>query len=173
MRRLFTVQANTSGCIVHFWVSHLAGQPGQAACSSTSEDSAEVAHFVMSFLCEWCSGAVVQCTLTYIYIYIYFGVGAPPILVHFSGDWDVHWGYGLLTHGHIWHMFIYSICMCIFYMHIEYNMCHRWGCMCHGNGLQYGSHGQLDVFAWVKIVSMALSCRVSGWIHSCDLDPQA
>ena len=20
-----------------------------------------------------------------------FGVGAPPILVHFSGDWDVHW----------------------------------------------------------------------------------
>ena len=25
------------------------------------------------------------------------GVGAPPILVHFSGDWDVHWD-GLLTH---------------------------------------------------------------------------
>ena len=23
----------------------------------------------------------------------YFGVGAPPILVYFSGDWDVHWGY--------------------------------------------------------------------------------
>ena len=20
---------------------------------------------------------------------------------HFSGDWDVHWGYGILTHGHI------------------------------------------------------------------------
>ena len=19
----------------------------------------------------------------------------------FSGDWDVHWGYGLLTHGHV------------------------------------------------------------------------
>ena len=31
----------------------------------------------------------------------HFGVGAPPILVHFSGDWDVHWGYGILTHGHI------------------------------------------------------------------------
>ena len=30
-----------------------------------------------------------------------FGVGAPPILAHFSGDWDVHWGYGILTHGHI------------------------------------------------------------------------
>ena len=30
-----------------------------------------------------------------------FGVGAPPILVYFSGDWDVHWGYGILTHGHI------------------------------------------------------------------------
>ena len=25
----------------------------------------------------------------------HFGVGAPPILVHFSGDWDVHWGYDL------------------------------------------------------------------------------
>ena len=30
-----------------------------------------------------------------------FGVGAPPILVYFSGDWDVHWGVtGSLTHGH-------------------------------------------------------------------------
>ena len=28
----------------------------------------------------------------------HFGVGAPPILVYFSGDWDVHWGYGILTH---------------------------------------------------------------------------
>ena len=31
----------------------------------------------------------------------HFGVGAPPILVYFSGDWDVHWGYGILTHGHM------------------------------------------------------------------------
>ena len=31
----------------------------------------------------------------------HFGVGAPPILVHFSGDWDVHWGYDILTHGHM------------------------------------------------------------------------
>ena len=23
---------------------------------------------------------------------------APPVLVYFSGDWDVHWGYGSLTH---------------------------------------------------------------------------
>ena len=23
------------------------------------------------------------------------GVGAPPILVYLSGDWDVHWGYDL------------------------------------------------------------------------------
>ena len=30
----------------------------------------------------------------------HFGVGAPPILVYFSGDWDVHWGLnGRLTHG--------------------------------------------------------------------------
>ena len=25
----------------------------------------------------------------------HFGVRAPPILVYFSGDWDVHWGYDL------------------------------------------------------------------------------
>ena len=31
----------------------------------------------------------------------HFGVGALPILVNFSGDWDVHRGYGLLTHGHM------------------------------------------------------------------------
>ena len=31
----------------------------------------------------------------------HFGVGAPPILVYFSGDWDVHWGHGILTHGHL------------------------------------------------------------------------
>ena len=24
-----------------------------------------------------------------------------PILVYFSGDWGVHWGYGILTHGQI------------------------------------------------------------------------
>ena len=29
----------------------------------------------------------------------HFGVGASPILVYFSGDWDVRWGYGILTHG--------------------------------------------------------------------------
>ena len=28
------------------------------------------------------------------------GLGAPPMLDYFSGDWDVHWGYGLLTHGY-------------------------------------------------------------------------
>ena len=31
----------------------------------------------------------------------HFGVGAPPILAYFSGDWDVHWGYRILTHGHL------------------------------------------------------------------------
>ena len=31
----------------------------------------------------------------------HFGIGAPPIVVYFSGDWDVHWGYGVLTHGHM------------------------------------------------------------------------
>ena len=46
----------------------------------------------------------------YIYIYIYgcgskpmgsyFGVGA-PMVVHSSWDWDVRWGYGILTHGHM------------------------------------------------------------------------
>ena len=27
----------------------------------------------------------------------HFGVGAPPVLVYFSGDWDVHWGNWRLT----------------------------------------------------------------------------
>ena len=29
------------------------------------------------------------------------GLGAPPILVYFSQDWDVHWGYKALTHCHL------------------------------------------------------------------------
>ena len=29
-------------------------------------------------------------------------VGAPPIIVYFSGDWDVHWEYDLdFAHGHM------------------------------------------------------------------------
>ena len=32
----------------------------------------------------------------------HFGVGAPPILEPiFSGDWDVHWRYGILTYGQV------------------------------------------------------------------------
>ena len=31
----------------------------------------------------------------------HFGVGTPPILVYFSGDWDVHWGFEILTRGQI------------------------------------------------------------------------
>ena len=34
----------------------------------------------------------------------HFGVGAPPIVVYFRGDWNVHWGCGILTHGHLWSM---------------------------------------------------------------------
>ena len=30
----------------------------------------------------------------------HFGLGAPPLLIYFSGDWDVHWGYSLLSHSH-------------------------------------------------------------------------
>ena len=32
-----------------------------------------------------------------------FGVGefTTHFGLYFSGDWDVHWGYGLLTHGHL------------------------------------------------------------------------
>ena len=26
---------------------------------------------------------------------------APPILVYFTGDWDVYWEYGVLTHSHV------------------------------------------------------------------------
>ena len=28
-------------------------------------------------------------------------MGAPPILLYFSGNWDVHCGYGILTHGRV------------------------------------------------------------------------
>ena len=31
----------------------------------------------------------------------HFGGRALPLSIYFSGDWDVHWGYGILTHGHI------------------------------------------------------------------------
>ena len=31
----------------------------------------------------------------------HFGIVAPPISVHASGDWNVHWEYGVLTHGHM------------------------------------------------------------------------
>ena len=31
----------------------------------------------------------------------HLGIGAPPILVHLSGDWDVHKGYGIVTHGYM------------------------------------------------------------------------
>ena len=31
----------------------------------------------------------------------HFGVGAPPSLVDFGGDSDAHWGYGIVTHGHM------------------------------------------------------------------------
>ena len=30
----------------------------------------------------------------------HFGAGAAPNF-HFSGDWDVRWGYRILTHGHL------------------------------------------------------------------------
>ena len=45
----------------------------------------------------------------------HFGVGAPPILVYFSRDWDVHWGSVILTHSHLWqanqtHLSTYGCC---------------------------------------------------------------
>ena len=39
----------------------------------------------------------------------HFGVGAPPILVYFGGGWDVHWGHGILTHGHMGPWFVVGI----------------------------------------------------------------
>ena len=45
----------------------------------------------------------------------HFGVGAPPILVYFSGDWDVHWGYGIWTHGHM-HYHVESTFLYIMYI---------------------------------------------------------
>ena len=31
----------------------------------------------------------------------HFGVGAHFFFVYVSGDWDVHWGYGILTYSHV------------------------------------------------------------------------
>ena len=31
----------------------------------------------------------------------HFRVGAPPMVVYFSGGWEVHSGYGVLTHSHM------------------------------------------------------------------------
>ena len=36
----------------------------------------------------------------------HFGVGAPPILIYLSGDWDVLRGYGILTPGHLPSQFV-------------------------------------------------------------------
>ena len=47
----------------------------------------------------WCIGKEWQVGQNQWY---HFGVGAPPILVYFSGDWDVHRGYGILTHIYIY-----------------------------------------------------------------------
>ena len=34
-------------------------------------------------------------------------VNSPPILVYFSGDSEVQWGYGVLTRGHV------CVCVCV------------------------------------------------------------
>ena len=36
----------------------------------------------------------------------HFGIGAPPILVYFGGDWGVHWQYEVLTLGHMAQRFL-------------------------------------------------------------------
>ena len=36
------------------------------------------------------------------WLWVKTNVGAPPILVFFSGDWDAHWGYGILTYFDPW-----------------------------------------------------------------------
>ena len=40
----------------------------------------------------------------------HFGVGefTTHFRTYFTGDWDVHWGYGILTHGHIYAIFPFS-----------------------------------------------------------------
>ena len=42
----------------------------------------------------------------------HFGVGefATHFRTYFSGDWDVHWGYGLLTHGHVFFPLFFPVC---------------------------------------------------------------
>ena len=45
-----------------------------------------------------------------------FGVGAPPILVYFSGDWEVHWGGARKTGSYIY-IYIYVYVYVYIYMH--------------------------------------------------------
>ena len=64
--------------------------------------------------------------------------GAPPILVYFSGDWDVHWGYGVLTHSHIY-IYMYT------YIHVKrLNFCLVY--LGNPNGRVEGGGGQLGFY---------------------------
>ena len=50
-------------------------------------------HGHLLYSCEGSNVAMFQNQL------YHFGIGALPILVYFSWDWDVDWG--VLTHGHV------------------------------------------------------------------------
>ena len=73
-----------------------------------------VAAFEPSVACGQCwDGTTLGFMIGGFHVRHHFGVGAPPILVYFSGDWDVRWGYDLdfdpwpylcplLTLVHVW-----------------------------------------------------------------------
>ena len=58
---------------------------------------------------------------------IQYGYGSTPMVLFrgrcpthfslFSGDWHVHWGYGILTHGHT-----YTIYTCVVIMYVSLNL---------------------------------------------------
>ena len=80
------------------------------------------------------------------------GVGAPPIFrAYFSGDWDVHWGYGLLTHGPL----IVDAKMAGSLANLIR------GPLCHLNQTQHKQlHGRQPVLGW---------CGHFGWERACFL----
>ena len=67
---------------------------------------------------------------------------------YFSGDWDVHWGYGILSHGHM-----RDLKEMLFLWRTELRMPKRWPHM--------GSEDVASVFAWISDASWACPSKVT------------
>ena len=68
----------------------------------------------------------------------HFGVGAPPILVYFSGDWDVHWGASRAFDPWPYHC---AVCLAFFVL-----TCEAFGL--EGGGGGPSSEGSAQLWRW-------------------------